>query len=212
MKKGKRLVAVLAAGCVIAVSAAAIADGSSAKSTASKANAAAAQTPSGHGPPGGMIGGGPGGPGGGGGGGGIHSVSVVPDKAGTSFVTLTSDRGTVQSVDTGASTITIVEGTKSATYKTPTLTIPTDAAITLDAKKATLAEIKTGDRVAVSSSSEGTTVFATDSSFELPSGPGKAGPPGMGGLPPAGAEGTAAETKAGTASGSGTGSPTQSGE
>jgi hypothetical protein len=208
MKKGKRLIAVLAAGCVIAVSAAAIADGSSAKSTASKANATEAQAPSGHGPPGGMMGGGPGGPGGGG----VHSVSVVPDKAGTSFITLTSDRGTVQSVDTGASTITIVEGTKSTTYKTPTLTIPTDATIMLDAKKATLAEIKAGDRVAVSSSSEGTTVFATDSSFQPPSGPGKAGPPGMGGPPPTGAEGTAAETKSGTGSGSGTGSPTQGGE
>jgi hypothetical protein len=202
MKKGKRLIAVLAAGCVIAISAAAIAQGSSSKSTASKANATEAQPPARHARPGGMMGGGPGS--------GIHSVSVVPDKAGTSFITLTSDSGTVQSVDTSASTIAIVEGTKSTTYKTPTLTIPSDATIKRDGKTATLAEIKANDRVSVSSSSEGATVFATDSSFEPSSGPGRGGPPGMGGPPPAGAaEGTDAQPKSSTSSSSGT---TTSGE
>ncbi len=200
MLKGKRLIAVLAMACAIAVSVTAIAQGSSTKQSKAKASATETQSGNGQAPPGGgMMHGGPGH------GGGIHSVSVVPDKAGTSFITLTSDSGTVQSVDTGAGTITIVEGTKSATYKTPTLTIPSDAAITLDGKKATLAEIKASDRVSVSTSSEGTTVFATDSSFEPPSGPGRGGPPGMGGHggpPPA--EGTEAGTKSGTSSSSGT--------
>jgi hypothetical protein len=203
MFKGKRLIAVLAVACTIAVSATAIAQGTSTKQSKAKASATETQGANGQAPPGGMMHGGPHG-------GGIHSVSVVPDKAGTSFITLTSDSGTVQSVDTSANTITIVEGTKSATYKTPTLTIPAAATITLDGKKATLAEIKANDRVSVSSSSEGTTVFATDSSFQPQDGPGRGGPPGVGGHggpPPA--EGTEAKTKSGSSSGSGTTTSTE---
>jgi hypothetical protein len=204
----KKLIAVLVAACAIAISVAAIAQGSSTKKTASKASTETTTT-TGR-PPSGAMGGGPGGMGRPGGA--VHSVSVVPDKAGTAFITVTSDRGTVQSVDNGAGTITFAEGTESATYKTLTLTIPSDATITRDGKTATLSEIATKDRVSVSSSSEGTTVFAADSSFKPQAGAGKGGPPpgmrGPGGPPP-NQEATGTETKSGTSAKSGV-SPTTS--
>jgi hypothetical protein len=209
MMKGKRVIAVLVATCAIAISAVAIAQGSSTKrSAATKASTThSAGTASGQQPPGGMVGGGPGG----GPGGAVHSVSVVPDKAGTSFITVANDRGTVQSVDSGAGTITFVEGTESATYTTPTLAIPSDATITRDGKKATLSEIVAKDRVSIGSSSEGTTVFATDSSFKPQAGAGRGGPPGgmhgPGGPPPS-QEAAGAEAKAGTPSKSGTSTTT----
>lgn len=157
---GKKLLGVVADACAIAAIAAAIAQGSgTAQSSSAKskgAGARAAQAPGPPGPPGAMPG--PDGDMHGPGGAAVHSVSVVPDKAGTSFITLTSDRGAVRSIDSGAGTITIAEGTNSATYKTPTLSVPSGATIVRDGKKASLAEIKAGDHVSVSSSSEGTTV------------------------------------------------------
>jgi hypothetical protein len=106
--------------------------------------------------------------------GGVHSVSVVLNKAGTAFISQTTDSGTLQSVDASASTITIVEGTKTVTYATPTLTIPSGATVLLDGKSSSIASLVAGDRVTVSSSSDGTTVFAIDSSF-MPQGPGGPG-------------------------------------
>jgi hypothetical protein len=131
----KRLIGVVAAICALAAVTAAIAQGSgttkgsSAKSKATTAHGAQA---SGSAPPGAM--GGPDGDMHGPGGGAVHSVSVVPDKAGTSFITLTTDRGTVKSVDTAGATITIQEGTKSATYKTLTLSVPSGAKVMRDGK------------------------------------------------------------------------------
>jgi hypothetical protein len=92
------------------------------------------------------------------------------------FVTETSDSGTIESVDSGAATIAIIEGAKSVTYKTVTVTIPAEASVTLDGKKSTLSALAKGERVMVSSSSDGTVVMAMDSSFrpERGSGPGTA--------------------------------------
>ena len=203
-----RLIAMVAAICALAAVTAAIAQGSgttkssSAKSKATTAHGAKA---SGSAPPGAM--GGPDGEMHGPGGGAVHSVSVVPDKAGTSFITLTTDRGTVKSVDSAGATITIDEGTKSATYKTLTLTVPSGAKVMRDGKTASLAEIKAEDNVSVSSSTEGTTVFAMDSSVRPEYGPGRGGPPGMGGPPP-GQEASGAEAKSGTGTKTGTGTTT----
>jgi hypothetical protein len=204
----KRLIGMVAAICALAAVTAAIAQGSgttkssSAKSKATTAHGAQA---SGSAPPGGI--GGPDGDMHGPGGGAVHSVSVVPDKAGTSFITLTTDRGTVKSVDSAGATITIAEGTKSATYKTLTLTVPSGAKVIRDGKTASLAEIKAEDNVSVSSSTEGTTVSAMDSSFRPEHGPGRGGPPGMGGPPP-GQEASGAEAKSGTGTKTGTGTTT----
>jgi hypothetical protein len=111
----------------------------------------------------------------------VHSVRVVLNKAGTGFDTVTTDSGTVQSVDMTNSRLTIVEGTKAVTYKTVTLSIPTGATIVRDFRTAKLSDLTSGDRATVSASSGGTTtVFAIDSTFhpKPPSGYGTTGPTG----------------------------------
>ena len=123
----------------------------------------------------------PGGPGGPGWPGAVHSESVVLNKAGTGYITVTSDSGTVKSVEASAGKLTIAEGVKSVSYKTVTLTIPSEAKVSLDGNSSSLADLAEGDHVTVSSSSEGTTVFATDSSFHPEGGPGHPGPPPAGG-------------------------------
>ncbi len=133
----------------------------------------------------GVPGGGPaGGPDGGGMA--VHSVDVVLNKAGTAYITETRDSGTITAIDTSAGTITVKEGTSTVTYGTPTITVPSSATVMLDAKTSSLEKLATGEHVSISSSSEGTSVFATDSSFTgAGHGPGSSG--GWGGPPPSGA-------------------------
>lgn len=174
--KGKRLVyLVVAVACVAIGAMAGIANGTAATSH-HKAHSAAVGLSGSSGGPSGM---GPGGPPA------VHSVSVVPDSEGTGFETVTMDSGAVQSVS--GRELTLTEGTKSATYKTVTLTIPAGATVELDGKTAQLSELKAGDHVTVCESSSGkSTVMAADSSFK-PGGPpaGVQNAPGpLGGPPP----------------------------
>ncbi|HXB17121.1 MAG TPA: hypothetical protein VNV44_15410 [Solirubrobacteraceae bacterium] len=108
----------------------------------------------------------------------VHAVEVVLNKAGTAYITVTREVGTITAVDAGASKITLKEGTSSVTYATPTISIPSGSTVTLDGASSSLEKLKAGEDVSISSSSEGTAVFAADSSF-------KPGPPpgGMGGAP-----------------------------
>lgn len=173
MHKNKLIATALAALAVVGVTAG-IAQGSSTKHSSSHARtsqAGAAPSPSG-------APGRPGGPGDRG----VHSMSIVLDKAGTAFITQTTDEGAVQSVDSNAGTITILEGTKSLTYKTPTLSVPAGATVTLDGKTSALSSLVAGDRVSVSTSSDGTTVRASDSSFHPGGGAGGGAPNGQ--MPP----------------------------
>jgi hypothetical protein len=148
---------------------------SSASSGQAKARKADSGTPPSQMGPGGM-----GGPA-------IHSVSVVVNKAGTGFDTVTQDSGTVQSVS--GQNLSIVEGSKTLTYKTVTLTIPAGASVQRDGKSAELSELQAGDHVSVREDSEGTSVVtAMDSSFKPTRGPG-AGPGIGGGAPPSGSSG-----------------------
>jgi hypothetical protein len=186
MQARKRLAAVAVAGtCVLAGAAAGIsqsaASSSSGKSSAKAGKAASSAPRWGH-----IGAGGPGGPGGHGE---VHAVEVVLNKAGTAYISVTEDSGTIKSVDTGAGTITVTEGTSTVTYATPTITIPSGATVTLDGATSSLEKLKEGDHVSISSSSEGTNVFATDSSFKPSEGHGPMG--GMGG-PPQGGEPPAA--------------------
>lgn len=132
-------------------------------------------------PPGGGWAAGPGGPHA------VHSESVVLDKAGTGYITVTQDDGTLKSVDASQGTLTISEGTEKVPYKTVTLTIGSGATVTLDGKTSSLEKLAEGDHVSVTSSSEGTVVAAFDSSFH-PEGP----PPGSHGGPPPGGQRPAA--------------------
>src|SRR5207248_9766977 len=56
----------------------------------------------------------------------VHADLFVPAKGGK-FVDVTLDRGVVQQVSSGS--ITLKEGTKTATYKTVTLALPSDVAV-----------------------------------------------------------------------------------
>lgn len=151
----------VAGACALAGVLGGIAEGSAAKGhSAHKATQASGTAPLGRFGPGGRHGGG------GFGGFSIHSVAVVPNQAGTGFETVTSDSGTVKSVDASSHTITITEGTTSTTYGTPTVSVPAAAKVILDGKSSSLSSLAAGDRVRVSSSSDGTaTVFAFDSAF-----------------------------------------------
>ena len=130
---------------------------------------------------------GPGGPGGPGGPA-VHASVVELNKAGTAFITVTEDSGTVQSVS--GSSLTIKEAVGKVVYRTVTLTIPSSATITRNFSNAALSTLKSGDRVRVEQSSEGTDVFAVDLSSlprrGYPGKPGQWGPGGAGrpGVPP----------------------------
>lgn len=75
----------------------------------------------------------------------VHADLVVHAKNG--FVTVTVDRGVVQSVS--GQQLTIAEGTKKATYKTVTITIPANARVRDNRQKAALAAVKPGQRATV---------------------------------------------------------------
>lgn len=86
----------------------------------------------------------------------VHGDLVVHTKAG--FVTVTLDRGVVQSVS--GQQLTLAEGTKKATYKTLTLSIPASARVRVNRQKATLADVKPGQRVVVLQGLKRTQVIA----------------------------------------------------
>lgn len=96
----------------------------------------------------------------------VHEDAVVLNKAGTGFITATQDNGTVDSVS--GNQLSIKEAVGNVVYKTVTLTIPADATIVRNFKKAALTDLKTGDHVHVSQSSDGTMVFADDGTFRPP--------------------------------------------
>jgi hypothetical protein len=75
----------------------------------------------------------------------VDGSIVVRTKGG--FKTVTFDRGKVDSVS--GQQLTITEGTPKAAYKTLTLTIPAGAVVRDDRQKATLAQVKPGQRVLV---------------------------------------------------------------
>jgi hypothetical protein len=169
----------MAATCALAGAAAGISESSAAttKSATTKSTTRRAIRHDGAGFPG------PGGAGGPGGGA-VHEVEEVLDKAGTAYISQTVDSGEVTALDTSAGTVTLKEGTSTVTYATPTITIPSGASVTLDGVSSSLEKLKTGDHATISSSSDGTTVFATDSSFQPGGGHGWGGGPGQ--APPSG--------------------------
>jgi GTPase involved in cell partitioning and DNA repair len=108
----------------------------------------------GHGP------GGPGGPGGPA----VHAEAVVPNKAGTGFITITSDSGTVKTIN--GNDVTIDESVGSLHYKDVTVTIPDGATVIRNHAKASVSDLKVGDDIHVVASSEKTFVIAEDAAFQ----------------------------------------------
>jgi hypothetical protein len=169
MRAGIALVACAAVGAAggIAGSAAAPSKTTKSSKTAAAAKARAGRPPrDGHGGPGGRA---------------VHSEEVVLNKAGDTFITETEDNGTIKSIS--GSDVTITEAIGSVTYKDVTITLPDSATIERNGKTAKVGDLKTGDHIHVSQSSDGTDVHAGDDTFK-PRGPGGPGRDGHG--PPPG--------------------------
>jgi hypothetical protein len=167
----------VATTCALVGAAGGIATSGAATSSGSTAKAKASTSAKSGGRPG---------PGGRGGGFSIHSESVQLNKAGTAFITVTRDEGTVTAVS--GNDITLHEGTKTVVYKDLTVTVAAGATVTRNDATATLADIKVGDRVSIEQSSESTEVRAYDPTYK-PTRPmgdhGHGGPGDPGGPPPA---------------------------
>ncbi len=86
----------------------------------------------------------------------VHGNVVVATRKG--FVTVTFDRGTVQSVS--GNQLVLRDGTKTATYKTVTLTIPATANVRDNGAKAALTDIRSGQRALVIQAPQHTWVIA----------------------------------------------------
>ena len=89
----------------------------------------------------------------------VHSDAVVPNEKG-GFDTVTMDRGSFSS--RSGDQLTITEGTKTATYKTVTLAIPSGATVRRNGEAAKLSDLKSGDTVMVMQSPKATVVAAND--------------------------------------------------
>jgi len=83
---------------------------------------------------------------------------VVATKSG--FATVTFNRGSVQSVS--GQQLTLNDGTRKTTYKTVTLTIPSNARVRVNGKRSTLSEVKPGQRAFVVEGPRNTLVIARD--------------------------------------------------
>lgn len=89
----------------------------------------------------------------------VHVEAVVPNGKG-GFATATVDRGFVTSVS--GDRLTLREGTRRATYRTVTLTIPAGARVREGKRQAKLADLKPGERAVVLRLPRGTVVRAHD--------------------------------------------------
>lgn len=100
----------------------------------------------------------------GGAGGPVHAEAVVPDKAGTGFITVTSDNGTIKAIS--GNDVTIDESVGSLHYKDVTVTIPDGATVIRNHAKTSVSDLKVGDDIHVIASSEKTFVIAEDAAFQ----------------------------------------------
>jgi hypothetical protein len=86
----------------------------------------------------------------------VQGSVVVHTKNG--FATVTFERGKVASVS--GQRLTITEGTPKAAYRTVTVTVPANAVVRDDRRKATLSDVKPGQRVLVLAAPKRTYVVA----------------------------------------------------
>ncbi len=86
----------------------------------------------------------------------VQGEFVVKTKQG--FVNVSFERGKVDSVS--GQQLTLTEGTKTASYKTVTLTIPSGARIRDNRQPATLSDLTPGQRVLVFTGPKRTSVIA----------------------------------------------------
>lgn len=101
------------------------------------------------------------GPGIGFGGGPVHAQAVVPNEDGTGFVTVTTDAGTLNSVD--GTTVHVKEGTDKKVYKDDVaIDVGNDATVIRNHEKAKLSDLKEGDQVRVITGAPGGNVVIAE--------------------------------------------------
>jgi hypothetical protein len=95
----------------------------------------------------------------------VHAEAVVPNKDGTGFVTVTTDAGTLNSVD--GTSVHIKEGTDKKVYKDDVaIDVGSDATVIRNHEKAKLSDLKAGDHVRViTGAPKGNIVIAEDDAF-----------------------------------------------
>jgi hypothetical protein len=99
------------------------------------------------------------------GGGPVHATAVVPNADGTGFDTITTDAGTLNSVD--GTTLHIKEGTDKKVYKDDvSVDVGSDAKVIRNHEDAKLSDLKEGDHVRViTGTPKGNIVIAEDDAF-----------------------------------------------
>lgn len=95
----------------------------------------------------------------------VHAEAVIPKADGSGFLTVTTDAGTLNSVD--GTTVRLKEGTDKATYKNDVpIDVGSSAKVIRDGKDAKLSDLQPGDHVRViTGAPKGNVVIAEDDAF-----------------------------------------------
>jgi len=95
----------------------------------------------------------------------VHAEAVVPNKDGSGFITVTTDAGTLNSVD--GTTVHVKEGTDKKVYKDDVaIDVGSDAKVIRNHEDAKLSDLKEGDHVRVITGlPKGNVVIAEDDAF-----------------------------------------------
>jgi type II secretory pathway pseudopilin PulG len=95
----------------------------------------------------------------------VHAEAVVPNKDGTGFMTVTTDAGTLNSVD--GNTVHLKEGTDKKVYKDDVaIDVGSNAKVIRNGADAKLSDLKAGDHVRViTGTPKGNIVIAEDDAF-----------------------------------------------
>ena len=98
-------------------------------------------------------------------GGPVHAEAVIPKADGSGFVTVTTDAGTLNSVD--GTTVHVKEGTDKKTYKDDVaIDVGSNAKVIRNHADAKLSDLKAGDHVRViTGAPQGNLVIAEDDAF-----------------------------------------------
>jgi hypothetical protein len=95
----------------------------------------------------------------------VHAEAVIPKADGSGFITVTTDAGTLNSVD--GTTLHVKEGTDKATYKADVaVDVGSNAKVFRNRKQAKLSDLKPGDHVRIiTGAPRGNVVVAEDDAF-----------------------------------------------
>ena len=92
----------------------------------------------------------------------VHVDAVVAIAGGRRFATMSVDRGVLRSV--AGNQLTLAEGTRQATYRTLTITVPANAVVRNDGSAAELSSLRPNELVTIRRGPKRTVVRALDAS------------------------------------------------